>query len=89
MAKTNKDGSVTMKITDFGFSTILQPGKDLKELVGTRFYAAPEILAGDHYDKSVDIYSMGVLMFVICLRKFPVLSDEGAKCMKKSDIPKF
>jgi SNF-related kinase len=43
-----KTGQV--KLTDFGFSNIFQPGKKLSTSCGSLAYSAPEILLGDSYD---------------------------------------
>ena len=38
---------------------------------GTIFWMAPEVLAGDHYDKSADVFSFGILMWEIASRQKP------------------
>lgn len=52
------------KISDFGVSTLSQTSQTF---VGTPLYLAPEVLNNqydnDAYDKSVDIWSLGVLAF--------------------------
>lgn len=55
-----------LKITDFGFARYYfeQKGILMKTAIGTAQYAAPEILAGESYDLSVDIFSMGVMLFI-------------------------
>jgi len=57
-----------IKITDFGFAThyYKEEGTLMKTAIGTAQYAAPEILAGKKYNEKVDIFSMGVMLF-ICL----------------------
>jgi len=52
-----------LKITDFGFATYYE-GKMMKTPIGTAQYAAPEILKGKEYTESVDIFSMGVMLFI-------------------------
>ncbi len=39
-----------VKLTDFGFSNIFEPGKKLLTSCGSLAYSAPEILLGDSYD---------------------------------------
>ncbi|MEQ2227999.1 hypothetical protein ILYODFUR_004216 [Ilyodon furcidens] len=55
-----------VKLTDFGFSNRFQPGKNLNTSCGSLAYSAPEILLGDEYDApSVDIWSLGVILFML------------------------
>jgi len=51
-----------LKVTDFGFATYWY-GEKMKTAVGTKQYAAPEVRK-DHYTPSVDIFSMGVMLFI-------------------------
>merc|ERR1719357_218009 len=55
-----------VKITDFGFATHFykEEGTKMKTAIGTAQYAAPEILEGKLYTESVDIFSMGVMLFI-------------------------
>lgn len=58
--------SFKLKITDFGFARKFykKSGMNMKTAIGTAQYAAPEILAGESYDESVDVFSMGVMLFI-------------------------
>ena len=60
----------TWKIIDFGFSRAISVGS-LKSFVGTKNYAAPEILRREPYDKSVDVWSIGVITFVLLVGFLP------------------
>jgi len=57
----NKD---IVKVTDFGVSKDVASGA-LATFVGTPDYMAPEVLKGLKYTKSVDIWSIGVISFVL------------------------
>jgi len=61
------DGSnMTIKIADFGLSKIFAGGAQLETSCGTPDYAAPEVLTGEFaYDKSVDLWSVGVITYVL------------------------
>lgn len=61
------------KITDFGLSAIT--AKNMKEPLGTMAYAAPEILQGKPYDWAVDIWSLGVMAFVVLSGLLPFVGD--------------
>ncbi|XP_062316858.1 SNF related kinase b isoform X2 [Osmerus eperlanus] len=55
-----------VKITDFGFSNLFQPGAMLSTSCGSLAYSAPEILLGEAYDApSVDIWSLGVILYML------------------------
>ena len=67
------DGSAEMicKVTDFGFATAMDPsGKETLGL-GTTPYMAPEIVLRKAYDKSVDIWALGVMAYKILTDSFP------------------
>lgn len=63
----------SVKITDFGLSAIT--AKSMKEPLGTMAYAAPEILQGRPYDRTVDIWSLGVMTFVVLIGLLPFSGD--------------
>uniref|UniRef100_A0A8W8JZC1 SNF-related serine/threonine-protein kinase n=1 Tax=Magallana gigas TaxID=29159 RepID=A0A8W8JZC1_MAGGI len=55
-----------VKLTDFGFSNMFNPGKKLETSCGSLAYSAPEILLGDSYDApAVDVWSLGVILFML------------------------
>ncbi len=52
---------LNVKIIDFGLSDTDSYGA-LKVPAGTRIYASPELIAGDHVDNRSDIWSLGVII---------------------------
>jgi len=64
--------SKDVKLIDFGFSTICQPGKRLKVFCGTPSYMAPEIVRRMEYEgKPVDVWSLGILLYALLCGCFP------------------
>jgi len=65
------DANYQLKITDFGLSFMVEEGRDLDDvkikesLVGTRGYQAPELLRGKRFTKASDIFSCGVVLFIL------------------------
>lgn len=58
------DQNKKIKIVDFGLSNIYEKYGKLKTACGSPCYAAPEMIAGLHYDgfKS-DIWSLGIIFY--------------------------
>ena len=54
-----------LKITDFGMSKILSNVKYLQQLNETPYYIAPEIWKSDIYSKMADMWSVGILLFIV------------------------
>lgn len=57
--------SIRAKIADFDRSAELAGGEFLREPVGSLFHMAPELLAWEQYDRKVDVYAFGILMFEV------------------------
>ena len=66
-----------VKIADFGFAAYSK-GDDLKEQCGTPGYVAPEILARKPYGKAVDMWSVGVITYIL-LGGYPPFHHENQK----------
>merc|ERR1719150_2668986 len=60
----NKSETSPIKMIDFGMSKVLPRLRSLRELCGTPYYTAPEIIKGD-YAHGCDMWSTGVIMFVM------------------------
>ena len=52
------------KITDFGLSTKLKGGKIFLRC-GSPGYVAPEILNDEGYDFKADLFSLGMILYVL------------------------
>lgn len=59
-----------LKVGDYGLCKSLSSGQKLTKRVGTVHYMAPEIGSGV-YDKSIDIYACGVMLYEMLTGKLP------------------
>ena len=57
-------------IADFGYA-IFCNGNILKDQLGTPNYVAPEILLRHAYGKAVDVWALGVILFIMLSGNFP------------------
>ena len=53
-----------LRAIDFGLSVFLQPGQRLRQLAGSSFYIAPEVLKGS-YGFEADLWSAGVIIYIL------------------------
>jgi calcium/calmodulin-dependent protein kinase I len=70
---TKEDDSI-IKLTDFGLAKFTQV--KMATACGTPGYVAPEILSGKPYGPEVDLWSVGVILYIL-LCGFPPFYDEN------------
>ncbi|CAD8065639.1 unnamed protein product [Paramecium sonneborni] len=66
----DKDINSNLKIIDFGASEKMI-SKKLTTKIGTPYYLAPEILRPNGYDEKVDVWSCGVILYILLIGKAP------------------
>jgi carbon catabolite-derepressing protein kinase len=78
------DDNNNVKIADFGLSNLLEDGKFLKTSCGSPNYAAPEVIAGRVYaGPEVDIWSCGVILYVLLCGRLPFDDESIPKLFEK------
>ncbi|KAJ8280202.1 hypothetical protein GJAV_G00051760 [Gymnothorax javanicus] len=65
-----------VKLCDFGFARIIGEKSFRRSVVGTPAYLAPEVLRNQGYNRSLDMWSVGVIMYVSLSGTFPFNEDE-------------
>lgn len=67
------DGEPHIKLIDFGMAVMSehQSGFQSRELDGTRAYMAPEVAKHGRYSTASDMWSAGVVLFLLLLCEFP------------------
>lgn len=80
---SSPDDDAKVKVADFGLAKMLTADTAMTTACGTPGYVAPEILGGQEYDNSVDMWSIGVIMYIL-LCGFPPFYDENNAALFES-----
>ena len=86
----NNNNFMDLKIVDFGLSNRIKKNQKLRNVVGTPYFIAPEMLNGK-YDEKCDIWSIGVILYYMLSGKYPFQSDDNINIFQKieSEQPNF
>ncbi|XP_067129131.1 MAP kinase-activated protein kinase 2 [Centruroides vittatus] len=71
------DQIAVLKLTDFGFAKETTNFHSLQTPCYTPYYVAPEVLGPEKYDKSCDMWSLGVIMYILLCGFPPFYSNHG------------
>ena len=84
---TDESDSAIIKIADFGFARPVTSG--LTTACGTPGYVAPEIIGGKPYGKAVDVWSLGVIIYILLCGYPPFYNTNQAQLFKTIRAGKF
>eukprot|EP00408_Alexandrium_pacificum_P057473 CAMPEP_0171172744 /NCGR_PEP_ID=MMETSP0790-20130122/9872_1 /TAXON_ID=2925 /ORGANISM="Alexandrium catenella, Strain OF101" /LENGTH=460 /DNA_ID=CAMNT_0011637601 /DNA_START=26 /DNA_END=1408 /DNA_ORIENTATION=- len=78
----------TVKLCDFGLAEVLpSPVAELKGVYGTAPFMSPEMLTASGYGAATDVWSLGVIGYVLLFGRFPYQPLEAtAKAMKNAIV---
>eukprot|EP00638_Chattonella_subsalsa_P011219 CAMPEP_0117802558 /NCGR_PEP_ID=MMETSP0948-20121206/15814_1 /TAXON_ID=44440 /ORGANISM="Chattonella subsalsa, Strain CCMP2191" /LENGTH=492 /DNA_ID=CAMNT_0005635405 /DNA_START=188 /DNA_END=1667 /DNA_ORIENTATION=+ len=84
------DEDANLKIIDFGLSRVEDISKKgvMTTRVGTPYYIAPEVL-GRHYTKACDLWSIGVIMYILLCGYPPFYGDNDTEIFSSVQRAKF
>lgn len=66
-----------IKLVDFGLAQKLEPGKDLREMMGTPEFVAPEVINYESIGFYTDMWAIGVLAYILLSGCSPFLGDDN------------
>ncbi|XP_032654703.1 serine/threonine-protein kinase D3-like isoform X2 [Chelonoidis abingdonii] len=65
-----------VKLCDFGFARIIEESSFRRSVVGTPAYLAPEVLRQHGYNRALDMWAVGVIIYVSLSGTFPFNEEE-------------
>mmetsp|Transcript_24409 Transcript_24409/g.35872 ORF Transcript_24409/g.35872 Transcript_24409/m.35872 type:complete len:819 (+) Transcript_24409:77-2533(+) len=83
------DSLEDIKIADFGLSKMLLPQERMDTACGTLSYVAPEVLTMQGYGQEADMWSVGVILFLVLCGKLPfdgMSHDEIIRCTIQGEL---
>lgn len=82
---TSKDKNAEVKLIDFGLAKIVagDPSGAASSFLGTKGYLAPEMLQRNGYDKAIDMWALGIIVFVLLCGCLP-FDDDSSKIPSES-----
>jgi len=78
----------SLKIIDFGLSCKFEAGQVLSTKAGTPYYVAPQVLSGK-YDQLSDLWSIGVIMYVMLCGYPPFFGETDPEVLSKVRLGNF
>jgi calcium/calmodulin-dependent protein kinase I len=80
---TGPQKDADIKITDFGLAKAKSGTNDLETACGTPGYVAPEVLSGSSYGAAVDVWSLGVILYILLCGFPPFYHDHTRQLYKQ------
>ncbi len=77
----NSRPDAEIKLIDFGLSKVYSEGSAMKNVLGTSYYVAPEVLKGS-YGIECDLWGIGVLSFMLLSGQAPFGGETDADILK-------
>eukprot|EP00928_Gymnodinium_smaydae_P095469 TRINITY_DN8222_c0_g1_i1.p1 TRINITY_DN8222_c0_g1~~TRINITY_DN8222_c0_g1_i1.p1 ORF type:complete len:399 (+),score=133.59 TRINITY_DN8222_c0_g1_i1:92-1198(+) len=78
----NETDAAQIKVIDFGLAKKKEEGKLMYTQAGTPYYVAPEVLSGKGYDEKCDVWSCGVICYILMSGYPPFYGDDDKKILK-------
>ncbi|CAI2384368.1 unnamed protein product [Moneuplotes crassus] len=82
---TDPNDPLSLRVIDFGISGICTHGRKESSTAGTLLYCPPEILdkSDIESDPKIDVWALGVILYIILLKRYPFRSKGNNKETRK------
>jgi serine/threonine protein kinase len=80
---TSQEDDVEFKIIDFGLAAVCSSAR-LLDRCGSPGYVAPEVLEKQPYDFKVDVFSLGVVLYIMLSGMSPFSGDTQREVLRKN-----
>jgi len=80
----DKHGNI--RLIDFGLSKSCYPTCLFKTACGSPAYLSPEVISGNHYTSSTDIWAIGVVLYAIMTGHLPFEDNNENKLLNKIQV---
>eukprot|EP01068_Selenidium_serpulae_P017666 Selendium_serpulae@DN6395_c1_g1_i6.p1 len=77
-----------LKVIDWGFAARCPNNHKFSSVVGTPYYVAPEVLFGN-YDKNCDIWSAGVVLYILLCGYPPFHGKDNQEILRKVKMGEY
>ncbi|KAF6216846.1 hypothetical protein GE061_001196 [Apolygus lucorum] len=78
-----------IKIIDFGLARHYEPGSKLQVLFGTPEFVAPEVVNFDQISPATDMWSVGVICYVLLSGLSPFMGDTDVETMTNVTLSRY
>lgn len=79
-----------IKLIDFGFASFLDSSGTVTGSCGSPSYVAPEILSKSPYNTKCDVWSIGIIMYLMIYGELPFYADdqkEQFRLIREMELP--
>jgi len=83
---TDSSEEADIRLLDFGLSKIIGPSQNCNEPYGTLSYVAPEVLLEQPYSKAVDLWSIGIITYLLLAGSLPFDDQDSEREIARQTI---
>jgi len=84
----DQTNTARVKLIDFGLSSVYDSDIPMTNACGTLYYVAPEVLS-QRYDKKCDMWSLGVIAYILLAGRPPFSGSNDANTLKRIKQGRF